>query len=41
MRYMIIIEQTETGFSAYVPDLPGNLNILPNQEGLPCQIMEK
>ena len=22
-RYLIIIEQTETGFSAYSPDLPG------------------
>lgn len=23
MRYAIVIEQTETGFSAYAPDLPG------------------
>lgn len=23
MRYMVIIEQGETGFGAYVPDLPG------------------
>lgn len=23
MRYAIVIEQTESGFSAYVPDLPG------------------
>ncbi len=23
MRYLIIIETTQTGFSAYVPDLPG------------------
>jgi predicted RNase H-like HicB family nuclease len=22
-RYLIIVEQTETGFSAYSPDLPG------------------
>lgn len=22
-KYLIIIEKTETGFSAYVPDLPG------------------
>jgi predicted RNase H-like HicB family nuclease len=22
-RYLIIVEQTETGFSAYPPDLPG------------------
>ncbi len=23
MRYMVVIEQGETGFGAYVPDLPG------------------
>ena len=23
MKYAVIIEQTKTGFSAYVPDLPG------------------
>lgn len=23
MRYAIVIEKTETGFSAFVPDLPG------------------
>ena len=23
MRYLIVIEQTKTGFSAYSPDLPG------------------
>ncbi len=23
MRYLIVIEETETGFSAYSPDLPG------------------
>ena len=23
MRYAIVIEQTETGYSAYAPDLPG------------------
>jgi predicted RNase H-like HicB family nuclease len=23
MRYLVIYEQTETGISAYVPDLPG------------------
>jgi predicted RNase H-like HicB family nuclease len=22
-RYLIVVEQTETGYSAYVPDLPG------------------
>jgi len=23
MRYLVILEKTETGFGAYVPDLPG------------------
>jgi predicted RNase H-like HicB family nuclease len=23
MKYLIVIEKTETGFSAYSPDLPG------------------
>lgn len=23
MRYLVILEETETGFSAYSPDLPG------------------
>lgn len=23
MKYLIVIEQTETGYSAYAPDLPG------------------
>ncbi|HVE90734.1 MAG TPA: type II toxin-antitoxin system HicB family antitoxin [Actinomycetota bacterium] len=23
MRYLVIVEETETGFSAYSPDLPG------------------
>ena len=23
MRYAIVIEQTDTGYSAYAPDLPG------------------
>ncbi len=23
MKYLIVIEQTDNGFSAYVPDLPG------------------
>ena len=27
MRYLIIIESTDTGFSAYVPDLPGCITV--------------
>lgn len=27
MRYLIIIEETKTGFSAYVPDLPGCISV--------------
>ncbi len=27
MRYLIVIEETKTGFSAYVPDLPGCISV--------------
>ncbi len=27
MRYLIIIEETNTGFSAYVPDLPECISV--------------
>jgi predicted RNase H-like HicB family nuclease len=35
MRYAIVIERTQTGFSAYVPDLPGcvaTANTVPDVE---------
>lgn len=31
-RYLIIIEQTDTGFSAYTPDLPGCVATGPTRE---------
>ncbi len=31
MRYAIVIEKTATGFSAYVPDLPGCIATAPNK----------
>ena len=27
MKYVIVIESTDTGFSAYVPDLPGCISV--------------
>ena len=27
MRYAIVIEKTDTGYSAYVPDLPGCVSV--------------
>ncbi len=27
MRYLIVIEETDTGFSAYVPDLSGCISV--------------
>ena len=27
LRYLVIIEKTDTGYSAYVPDLPGCITI--------------
>jgi len=27
MKYLIVIEETDTGFSAYVPDLPGCISV--------------
>ena len=36
MRYLTIIEKTETGYSAYSPDLPGCVST-----GLTCEEVEK
>ena len=32
MKYLIIIEKTETGYSAYSPDLPGCVTTGSNEE---------
>jgi len=40
MRYLIVIEETETGFSAYVPDLPGCITVGGTREEVENQIQE-
>ncbi|MCC5874366.1 MAG: type II toxin-antitoxin system HicB family antitoxin [Gammaproteobacteria bacterium] len=34
MKYLIIIEETTTGFSAYSPDLPGCVSTGPSEESV-------
>lgn len=36
MKYLVVIEETETGFSAYSPDLPGCIST-----GNTCQEVEE
>ena len=31
-RYLVVIEETSTGFSAFLPDLPGCIATAPNRE---------
>lgn len=40
MRYAIIIEQSETGYGAYVPDLPGCVAVAETEEGVRQLIRE-
>lgn len=40
MRYAIVIEQTESNFSAYVPDLPGCVATGTTLEEIESQIRE-
>ena len=40
MRYLVIIEETTTGFSAYVPDLPGCVSIGDTREEIETNIHE-
>ena len=40
MRYAIVIEKTETGFSAYVPDLPGCVSVGGTREEMERNIRE-
>lgn len=40
MRYLIVIEETETGFSAYVPDLPGCITVGETREEVENHIQE-
>lgn len=34
MKYLVIIEETDTGFSAYSPDLPGCIAAAPTLEAI-------
>ena len=40
MRYAVIIEKTETGYSAYVPDLPGCVSVGRTREEMDRNIRE-
>lgn len=40
MRYLVIIEKTKTGFSAYVPDLPGCVSVGDTREEIETYIHE-
>ena len=40
MRYAVIIEKTETGYSAYVPDLPGCVSVGHTREEMDRNIRE-
>jgi len=40
MRYLIVIEKTNTGFSAYVPDLPGCVSVGDTKEEIEAYIQE-
>ncbi|MEQ9229506.1 MAG: type II toxin-antitoxin system HicB family antitoxin [Cyclobacteriaceae bacterium] len=40
MKYVINIEKTETGFSAYVPDLPGCVSVGDTRDEIEENIQE-
>lgn len=40
MKYVINIEKTSTGFSAYVPDLPGCISVGDTREEIESNIQE-
>lgn len=40
MRYLVIIEETKTGFSAYVPDLSGCASVGDTREEIETNIHE-
>ncbi len=40
MKYVINIEKTETGYSAYVPDLPGCVSVGDTREEIEQNIQE-
>ena len=40
MEYLVIIEKTATGYSAYVPDLPGCITVGDTKEEIEINIKE-
>ena len=40
MKYAVIIEKTQTGYSAYVPDLPGCVSVGSTREEVDRNIRE-
>lgn len=40
MHYVIVIEKTDTGYSAYVPDLPGCISVGDDKEQIEANIQE-
>ena len=40
MKYLIVIEPTDTGFSAYSPDLPGCVSTGATREGIERNMQE-
>ena len=40
MRYAVVIEKTDTGYSAYVPDLPGCASVGGTREEMDRNIRE-
>jgi predicted RNase H-like HicB family nuclease len=40
MRYLVVIEESETGFGAYVPDLPGCIAAAATREEVKKMIHE-
>ena len=40
MNYLVVIEKTNTGYSAYVPDLPGCVTVGDTKEEVQAHIKE-
>ena len=40
MRCLVVVEETETGFSAYSPDLPGCVATAETREGIEHEMAE-
>ena len=40
MKYLVVVEQSETGFGVYVPDLPGCVAVAETREDVVLLIQE-